>query len=411
MALNQKLQKILDDLEGQDQKQLDKARAAVIKLYADFDRKSLARLLKAALEAPPAQRTQKLDQVLTAFDQATQHLKRPPQAVQDIIRMAVGDQILYTDQILKALDPKFRFNSTPGRERKFAADSLQRFEKYWTKESSKFRRSIKGALQNATRLKWTPERLATEIERRTGASRARAVLIARDQLLKAKAYANEQRQKDLGITRYVWRTQRDGDVRPDHKKREGKVYEWGNTDKDPGGDIQCRCHAIPYLEGYRDPGNPSLENLQDYKKRIEGYGYKVGIKEKPLMQLYGRDAVAGYQDGTVLLNPASPFWMDPQAEMGQMSRVGWSSTDHPDHLIFHEIGHHLHRQNSPNRFKNSAKQKPGLKLQETIRREVSRYAAVNMQEFVAEVYVGLRTGKKYSREIMAAYRAFGGVEP
>ena len=53
--------------------------------------------------------------------------------------------------------------------------------------------------------------------------------------------------QNLGTRRYVWRTQRDGKVRPDHAVREGLVFEWNNPPF--GGNPQtshgCRCWAEP----------------------------------------------------------------------------------------------------------------------------------------------------------------------
>lgn len=44
-----------------------------------------------------------------------------------------------------------------------------------------------------------------------------------------------------------------------------------------------------------------------------------------------------------------------------------------------------------------------LKL-ENIAGRVSQYAATSPAEFIAETYAGLRTGRKYDREVMRAYR-------
>jgi SPP1 gp7 family putative phage head morphogenesis protein len=96
-------------------------------------------------------------------------------------------------------------------------------------------------------LRW--EEIAPEIEDRFGVSESRAELIARDQVGKFFGEVNAQRQQDLGVEKYVWRTARDNRVREEHMEREGKSYEWGElgADEEPGQPINCRCQAEPDL--------------------------------------------------------------------------------------------------------------------------------------------------------------------
>lgn len=46
---------------------------------------------------------------------------------------------------------------------------------------------------------------------------------------------------------------------------------------------------------------------------------------------------------------------------------------------------------------------------QNLARRVSRYATRSPSEFIAETYAGLRTGRKYDREVMAAYREAMGL--
>lgn len=74
-------------------------------------------------------------------------------------------------------------------------------------------------------------------------------LIATDQVGKLNGMLTKLRQKFLGITKYKWRTRNDKRVRPDHRKREGKIFRWSNPPSDghPGEAINCRCCAEPFL--------------------------------------------------------------------------------------------------------------------------------------------------------------------
>ena len=78
----------------------------------------------------------------------------------------------------------------------------------------------------------------------------RAKLIARDQTSKLNSALNQQRQQNLGVEEYIWRTAEDDRVRDSHAANNGKVYRWDNPPKGtghPGQDIQCRCVAQPII--------------------------------------------------------------------------------------------------------------------------------------------------------------------
>lgn len=79
----------------------------------------------------------------------------------------------------------------------------------------------------------------------------RARLIARDQSSKLNSALNQQRQQNLSIEEYVWRTSGDERVRANHKSKNGKTFRWDKPPKDtghPGTDIQCRCVAQPIIK-------------------------------------------------------------------------------------------------------------------------------------------------------------------
>lgn len=87
---------------------------------------------------------------------------------------------------------------------------------------------------------------------KTGKSTAkRAKLIARDQTSKLNSALNQQRQQNLGVEEYVWRTSGDERVRDNHRSKNGKTFRWDKPPKDtghPGTDIQCRCVAQPIIK-------------------------------------------------------------------------------------------------------------------------------------------------------------------
>lgn len=95
------------------------------------------------------------------------------------------------------------------------------------------------------------------IQENFNTSKAKAKLIARDQVGKLNGRINQFRQQQLGGKRYIWRGSMDERERDDHKKLQGKTFSWDNppiTNRStgarnhPGGDFQCRCRAEMVLE-------------------------------------------------------------------------------------------------------------------------------------------------------------------
>jgi SPP1 gp7 family putative phage head morphogenesis protein len=91
------------------------------------------------------------------------------------------------------------------------------------------------------------ESLASKLQRLYGVTERRAKFIARDQTAKANGSLTEIRQKNLGITSYIWQTAMDERVRPSHAVKHGRKFDWDNPPPDtghPGQDFNCRCVAI-----------------------------------------------------------------------------------------------------------------------------------------------------------------------
>ena len=60
---------------------------------------------------------------------------------------------------------------------------------------------------------------------------------------------NERRQRDLGVTHYIWRSLDDPKVRTTHAERDDRLFSWDNrfSDGHPGHGYNCRCSAEPEI--------------------------------------------------------------------------------------------------------------------------------------------------------------------
>jgi SPP1 gp7 family putative phage head morphogenesis protein len=98
------------------------------------------------------------------------------------------------------------------------------------------------------------EEIQTLIQERGKVSKARARLIARDQIGKLTSQLDRQRHENAGITGYMWRGVRDNRERRLHLDREGVHFDYASPPKKtpddgaPGIPINCRCYAEPDLE-------------------------------------------------------------------------------------------------------------------------------------------------------------------
>lgn len=82
---------------------------------------------------------------------------------------------------------------------------------------------------------------------------SRAKLIARTEVSRTASTLTQARAQYAGSDGYIWRTSRDGDVRPTHRAQEGRYIRWSTppkTDKGlapyhAGCGPNCRCYPEP----------------------------------------------------------------------------------------------------------------------------------------------------------------------
>jgi SPP1 gp7 family putative phage head morphogenesis protein len=98
------------------------------------------------------------------------------------------------------------------------------------------------------------EDIVADIMRTGHVMRSRAELIARTETSRVASNLTESRARYVGSSSYIWHTVGDSDVRDDHKRLNGKIFEWNNppvADKKsgarahPGCIFNCRCYSEP----------------------------------------------------------------------------------------------------------------------------------------------------------------------
>ena len=121
-----------------------------------------------------------------------------------------------------------------------------------TKTMNQVQQATVDALMAGTNVDDMTNNIFDIMSERTDVSDSRAKLIARDQVAKLNGALTQQRQRDIGVEGYIWRTVGDERVRDTHEEVDGQFFSWDSPpsetdDNHPGEDYQCRCWAEPVL--------------------------------------------------------------------------------------------------------------------------------------------------------------------
>ncbi|MDP3278283.1 MAG: minor capsid protein [Deltaproteobacteria bacterium] len=126
--------------------------------------------------------------------------------------------------------------------------------------------------------------VAKRVREQTSASKSKAELTARDQVLKLNSAITQDQHLAAGITEYEWSTSGDERVRDGHKKLDGKRFKYAEPPvvdasgrrANPGEDYQCRCVAVPVLDDHdlhavrQQPLDPSSEDMKSLPPKVIG---------------------------------------------------------------------------------------------------------------------------------------------
>jgi len=124
-----------------------------------------------------------------------------------------------------------------------------------TQAASEYSDQVAAVLSDPAAWGLRVEELSALISERGDVAESKAMLIARDQTLKTYAGISRIRQQNAGATSYVWSTSGDDRVRDTHRANEGQTFSWAVPPAEtghPGEDVQCRCVAVPVIDGLDD---------------------------------------------------------------------------------------------------------------------------------------------------------------
>ena len=121
------------------------------------------------------------------------------------------------------------------------------------------------AVQRGVRSGRSTKDIQSDLRKRFGISDRRAERIARTEISQLNAQITRERQRELGLDRYIWRHSDDERVRgnpdgrypdaePSHWERSGEKFSWDDPPEGghPGESVMCRCTAESDVSGLLD---------------------------------------------------------------------------------------------------------------------------------------------------------------
>jgi hypothetical protein len=138
---------------------------------------------------------------------------------------------------------------------------------------------------------------------------------------------------------------------------------------------------------------------------------------------HGGSTIGRYDRPTdmILFNPTADYWAHQAREDELNRKANWFAGSGPDYLVTHEIGHGLHHRALAaelgsegarlewNRLVDLDNDADWAKIRPAIKKAVSRYAAIDGREFVAEIHAAVTvSGKTFPAWVLGLYRTLKG---
>lgn len=126
------------------------------------------------------------------------------------------------------------------------------------------------------------DQLAEDIQKASDKAHDKAIFIARDQVGSMLGQMNAERQQKAGFPAFRWSDSGDNRVRPSHKEKNGKIFQYKDNPVLPGEDYGCRCIAEPVdqeeLDEYLEIVNQE-ETAYNYIKRKDYDAVQASLSE------------------------------------------------------------------------------------------------------------------------------------
>jgi hypothetical protein len=172
----------------------------------------------------------------------------------------------------------------------------------------------------------------------------------------------------------------------------------------------ARACGVEEIHIHAESTAQAIQVVVDAFRQLRSRGIPAP-KQLLFVRLDDADTIAMYRDtdDSLSINVTSGFWTSPSTQMVTVASGGYLVSAEPLAIVYHEIGHARHRRSyrfgwhwwmaSSRRLRNHERQVAML---------VSRYAAEDTGEFVAEVFAGRMLGIEFDDEVLSLYRKLRG---
>lgn len=116
--------------------------------------------------------------------------------------------------------------------------------------NAKNRSAVEEIIYDAQVNRRTKKEVTDALAKALGITKRRARLIANDQTWKLSIALSAARNRQMGIDTFIWRHTPQEHPRPEHVRRDGKVFRWDAPPWDglPGYAIGCKCRSESLVE-------------------------------------------------------------------------------------------------------------------------------------------------------------------
>ena len=164
-------------------------------------------------------------------------------------------------------------------------------------------------------------------------------------------------------------------------------------------------HNTNAAKDHHHTGAVDYSNLKNMPSSIEGVSIEKKLLSSPTMLAIGGSSGIALNTS----RKAAVAWKDMAEYQKKAFASGWSSSDHPNHVIWHELAH-VKVKNDLSTTVNSSltnlnSNNPTFKK---LALKVSTYAAKNGHEFLAEVFAAKRSGRTLDDDVLKYYDFLGG---
>jgi len=236
---------------------VDHVRATLVPLSKELPSLLVSASNSRRVDANEGRRAQQL--VDAARDRMTEAIK--PHQVEDLARSFAAQTASYQRvqlgrQVHAALgiDVPFRDPTARAMSEHFVSENVSLIKTIPNRLHDDVEKMVTRAVANGT----LHSDLEDQIASRFGVAKSDAARIARDQIGKFYGQVNHARQREIGITRFIWRTVGDQRVRDEHDElmaqSENEPFSFDDPPQTedgpalPGEPVQCRCYAEPVFD-------------------------------------------------------------------------------------------------------------------------------------------------------------------